>query len=128
MGLGGEPETFGIPGLQEYAMNIRSLNTVNLIKEHIEYQFAKYKKEPHKLDYLSFVVGGANFTGIEFVGELADRLPILAKQFDIDPSLIKIYSIEAAPTILPGFDQELIDYAVAALEKKGRYIQACFTY
>jgi NADH dehydrogenase len=119
MGLGGEPETFGIPGLQEYAMNIRSLNTVNLIKEHIEYQFAKYKKEPHRLEYLSFVVGGANFTGIEFIGELADRLPNLAKQFDIAPSLIKIYSIEAAPSILPGFDQELIEYAVNALEKKG---------
>jgi NADH dehydrogenase len=119
MGLGGEPETFGIPGLQENAMNIRSLNTVNLIKEHIEYQFAKFKKEPHRLDYLSFVVGGANFTGIEFVGELADRLPNLAKQFDIDPALIKIYSIEAAPSILPGFDQELIEYAVNALEKKG---------
>lgn len=119
MGLGGEPETFGIPGLQEFAMNIRSLNTVNLIKEHIEYQFAKFKKEPHRLDYLSFVVGGANFTGIEFVGELADRLPILAKQFDIDPLLIKIYSIEAAPSILPGFDQELVEYAVNALEKKG---------
>jgi NADH dehydrogenase len=119
IGLGGEPETFGITGLQEYAMNIRSLNTVNLIKEHIEYQLVKYKKDPHRLDYLTFVVGGANFTGIEFVGELADRLPVLAKQFDIDPSLIKIYSIEAAPTILPGFDQELIDYAVASLERKG---------
>ncbi|MEX2415730.1 MAG: NAD(P)/FAD-dependent oxidoreductase [Paenibacillaceae bacterium] len=119
MGLGGEPETFGIPGLQENAMNIRSLNTVNLIKEHIEYQFAKFKKEPHRLDYLSFVVGGANFTGIEFVGELADRLPGLARQFDIDPTLIRIYSIEAAPSILPGFDQELIDYAVNALENKG---------
>src|SRR5690554_3687491 len=119
MGLGGEPETFGIPGLQEYAMNIRSINTVNLIKEHIEYQFAKFKKEPHRLDYLSFVVGGANFTGIEFVGELADRLPNLAKQFDIEPSLIKIYSVEAAPTILPGFDQELVDYAMNALESKG---------
>lgn len=119
MGLGGEPETFGIPGLQEYAMNIRSLNTVNLIKEHIEYQLAKFKQEPHRLDYLSFVVGGANFTGIEFVGELADRLPNLAKQFDIDPSLIKIYSIEAAPTILPGFDRELVEYAVSQLESKG---------
>ncbi|MEX1031681.1 MAG: NAD(P)/FAD-dependent oxidoreductase [Paenibacillaceae bacterium] len=119
VGLGGEPETFGIPGLQEYAMNIRSLNTVNLIKEHIEYQFAKYKKDPQRLENLSFVVGGANFTGIEFVGELADRLPSLAKQFDIDPTLIKIYSIEAAPSILPGFDQELVEYAVNALEKKG---------
>lgn len=119
IGLGGEPETFGIPGLQEHALKIRSLNTVNLIREHIEYQFAKFKKEPHRLDYLTIVVGGAGFTGIEFVGELADRMPSLCKQFDIDPSLVKIYSVEAAPTIMPGFDADLVEYARESLEKRG---------
>ena len=43
IGLGGEPETFGIPGLAEHAMTIRSINSVRLIREHIEYQFALYK-------------------------------------------------------------------------------------
>jgi len=73
VGLGGEPETFGIPGLREYAMNIRSINSVRLIREHIEYQFAKFKREPSRTDYLTFIVGGAGFTGIEFVGELAEH-------------------------------------------------------
>ena len=80
IGLGGEPETFGIPGMLEHAMNIRSINSVRLIREHIEYQFARYKREPHRTDYLTFVVGGAGFTGIEFVGELSDRIPELCKQ------------------------------------------------
>jgi len=119
VGLGGEPETFGIPGLQEYALNIRSINTVNLIREHIEYQFAKFKNEPNRTDYLTFVVGGAGFTGIEFVGELADRMPKLCKQFNVDPSLVKIYNVEAAPTALPGFDPELVSYAMDLLENKG---------
>ena len=48
IGLGGEPETFGIPGLGEHAMSIRSINSVRLIREHIEYQFARYKREPHR--------------------------------------------------------------------------------
>lgn len=119
IGLGGEPETFGIPGLKEYAMNIRSVNTVNLIREHIEYMFARYKSEPHRTDYLTFVVGGAGFTGIEFVGELADRVPKLCKQFNVDPSLVKIYNVEAAPTALPGFDPSLVEYAMQSLEKRG---------
>jgi len=119
IGLGGEPETFGIPGLDEHALKIRSLNTVNLIREHIEYQFAKFKKDPHRLDYLTIVVGGAGFTGIEFVGELADRMPTLCKQFDIDPALVKIYSIEAAPTVMPGFDEHLVEYAVESLKRRG---------
>ena len=100
-------------------MNIRSINSVRLIREHIEYQFARYKREPHRTDYLTFVVGGAGFTGIEFVGELADRIPELCKQYDVDPSLVKIYNIEAAPTALPGFDPELVEYAMDVLTKKG---------
>jgi NADH dehydrogenase len=119
VGLGGEPETFGIPGLKEYALNIRSINSVRFIREHIEYQFAKYKREPERKDYLTFVVGGAGFTGIEFVGELADRIPELCKEFDVDPSLVKIYNIEAAPTALPGFDPELVEYGMKVLADKG---------
>ncbi|WP_027092351.1 NAD(P)/FAD-dependent oxidoreductase [Cohnella thermotolerans] len=117
--LGGESETFGIPGLAEHAFTIRSINSVRLIREHIEYQFARYKREPHRTDYLTFIVGGAGFTGIEFVGELADRVPELCKQFDVEPSLVKIINIEAAPTALPGFDPELVEYAMQVLQKKG---------
>jgi len=119
IGVGGEPETFGIPGLKEYALNIRSINSVRLIREHIEYQFAKYKREPHRTDYLTFIVGGAGFTGIEFVGELADRIPQLCREFDVDPQLVKLINIEAAPTALPGFDPELVEYAMEVLRKKG---------
>lgn len=117
--LGGEPETFGIPGLKEHALSIRSLNSVRYIREHIEFQFAKFKQEPQRKDYLTFVVGGAGFTGIEFLGELADRLPKLCREFDVDPALVQIINVEAAPTALPGFDTELVEYATEALKAKG---------
>ncbi|WP_126428425.1 NAD(P)/FAD-dependent oxidoreductase [Brevibacillus marinus] len=117
--LGSEPETFGIEGLKEHAFSIRSINAVREIREHIEYMFAKYKNEPERTDYLTIVIGGAGFTGIEFSGEVADRIPELCKEFDVDPSLVKVYNIEAAPTALPGFDKELVDYAVDVLTRKG---------
>ncbi|TKI59113.1 NAD(P)/FAD-dependent oxidoreductase [Brevibacillus antibioticus] len=119
VGLGSEPETFGIEGLKEHAFSIRSINAVRNIREHIEYMFSKFKNEPDRTDYLTFVVGGAGFTGIEFCGELGDRLPELCREFDVDPELVKIYCIEAAPTALPGFDPELIQYAMDVLERKG---------
>ncbi|MFD2670667.1 NAD(P)/FAD-dependent oxidoreductase [Marinicrinis sediminis] len=119
IGLGGQPETFGIPGMLEHAFFIRSLNAVNMIRAHIEYQFAKFKSEPHRPEYLTFVVGGAGFTGIEFVGELSDRIPELCKRYDVDPKMVKIYNVEAAPTALPGFDPELVQYGVKVLEDKG---------
>ena len=119
IGLGSEPETFGIEGLKEHAFSIRSINAVRNIREHIEYMFSKYKNEPQRTDYLTFVVGGAGFTGIEFCGELGDRIPELCQEFDVDRELVKVYCIEAAPTALPGFDPELVSYAMDILEKKG---------
>lgn len=119
IGLGSEPETFGIEGLRENAFSIRSINAVRQIREHIEYMFAKYKNEPERTDYLTIVVGGAGFTGIEFCGELADRIPELCREFDVDPSLVKVYNVEAAPTALPGFDPELVEYAMNVLMRKG---------
>ncbi|MFD2370346.1 NAD(P)/FAD-dependent oxidoreductase [Brevibacillus sp. GCM10020057] len=119
IGLGSEPETFGIEGLKEHAFSIRSINAVRNIREHISYMFSKFKNEPHRTDYVTFVVGGAGFTGIEFCGELGDRLPELCAEFDVDPSVVKVYCIEAAPTALPGFDPELVSYAMDVLGKKG---------
>jgi NADH dehydrogenase len=119
IGLGSEPETFGIEGLHEHAFSIRSINSVRQIREHIEYQFAKFKNEPERTDYLTFIVGGAGFTGIEFVGELADRIPELCEEFDVDPEIVKLISIEAAPTALPGFDPALVEYAMEILSNKG---------
>jgi NADH dehydrogenase len=119
VGLGGEPETFGITGLKEHAFNIRSINSVRLIKTHIDNQFASYKQYPNQTEYLTVVVGGAGFTGIEFVGELADRLPVLCETYDVDPKKVRIVNVEAAPTVLPGFDPALVEYAMKVLKDKG---------
>lgn len=117
--IGGEPESYGIPGLEEYAMTIRSINSVRLIRQHIEYQFALYKVDETRTERLSFVVGGAGYSGVEIVAELADLIPQLCRKYDVDPSLVHVYNVEAAPTALPGFDPELVDYAMDVLQKKG---------
>lgn len=117
--LGSDPETFGIQGLKEHAFSIRSINSVREIREHIEYNFARYNNEGQKQELINIVVGGAGFTGIEFVGELADRVPELCKEYDIPREKVRIVNIEAAPNVLPGFDEELVEYAINNLERRG---------
>ncbi len=121
VGLGFESETFGIKGLKEHAFSIANINAARQIREHIEYSFSKYYNTPveKREELLTIIVGGAGFTGIEFVGELANRVPELCKEYDIDRDLVRIICVEAAPMVLPGFDPELVDYAVSQLEKKG---------
>jgi NADH:ubiquinone reductase (H+-translocating) len=118
--LGAISETFGIKGLHEHAFMIANINSARQLREHIEYQFATYRNEEDKKDErLTIVVGGAGFTGIEFLGELGNRIPELCKEYDVDFQKVRIVCVEAAPMILPGFDPELVKYARAKLEKKG---------
>ncbi|MEQ6377143.1 NAD(P)/FAD-dependent oxidoreductase [Bacillaceae bacterium S4-13-56] len=118
--LGFEAETFGIKGLKEHAFTISTINSARLIRQHIEYCFAKYNNVPEeRQDLLNIVVGGAGFTGIEFIGELANRVPELCKEYDIPREKVRIINVEAAPTALPGFDPALVEYAMNLLESKG---------
>ncbi len=120
IGLGFEGETFGIPGLDKYALSIANVKAARQIREHIEYQFATWSMEEIKDDSrLTIVVGGAGFTGIEFLGELGNRVPELCKEFDVPTEKVRVLCVEAAPMVLPGFDPELVEYAVGHLQSKG---------
>lgn len=118
--LGFESATFGIKGLKENAFTIRSINTAREIREHIEYQFSRYHLEKENRDeLLTIIIGGGGFSGIEFAGELAERMPELCREYDIDRDKVRMINIEGAPTILPGFDKELVAYAKNYLESRG---------
>ncbi|QDP40968.1 NAD(P)/FAD-dependent oxidoreductase [Radiobacillus deserti] len=120
VGLGFEAATFGIPGIMENAFTINSINSARLIKQHIEYNFAMYNNEKEKRpERLNIIIGGGGFTGIEFAGEIANRVPELCKEYDIDPKDVRMIVLEGAPTILPGFDPQLIEYAMNSLEARG---------
>ncbi len=116
--LGSEAEYFGIPGMKDHAFILKSVNQARLIRAHIESCFARYPYE-QRPELLRFVVGGAGFSGIELVGELADALPHYAEEAGIDPSLVELYNVEAAPGILPGFDPELVKAAQESLQARG---------
>lgn len=115
--LGFEVDTFGIPGVKENAFEIRSFRSSKAIYHHIIKQFNLYK-EDHDPSRLTFIVAGGGFTGIEMLGELADGLPKLCKQYDIPFEKIQIYAIEAAPSVIPFFPKQSIQYATMVLEKR----------
>ncbi|RYG71522.1 NAD(P)/FAD-dependent oxidoreductase [Lentibacillus lipolyticus] len=118
--LGFETNTFGIKGMEKNAFSITDIESSRMIREHIEYQFAKYSTaENPKDEDLNILVGGGGFTGIEFVGELAEKVPELCKKYDIDRNKVRIINVEAAPRVLPGFDDELVAYAKRSLEDRG---------
>jgi len=116
--LGSETAFFGIPGLQENSFTLKSADDANRIRSHVFARLDAYKKSGNQAD-ATFVVGGGGLTGIELVGEFADKLPEVCRAKGIDFADIKLYVVEAAPTVLPIFPKELIDRAVDSLEKRG---------
>lgn len=120
IGLGFEAATFGIPGLEENALMIGDINSARLVREHLDYNFANYHNEAEKNDArLNIVIGGGGFTGIEFAGELINRIPELCAEYDIEKTQVRVIVVEGAPTILPGFDEELVEYAINSLSSRG---------
>ncbi|WP_149453768.1 NAD(P)/FAD-dependent oxidoreductase [Pasteuria penetrans] len=118
IGMGSVSETFGIPGLQENAFFIRDLEGSCLLRDHMEERFSGYKDDPRPAR-VTMVVGGAGFTGMEYLGELVDRIPELCCIYGVPQAAVRIINVEAAPGALPGFDEALVDHAVRYLSKKG---------
>lgn len=104
----------GIKTLQE-ALNLRdeilmSFEIAERISKHSEIE-----------KYLNFVIIGAGPTGVELAGAIAEiAYKTMLRDFKrIDITQTKVFLIEAAPQILPGFPPKLSQKAKADLEKLG---------
>lgn len=122
LALGSAPEYFGIEGLAQNSLLLRSVDTAQAIREHIEKQFAAYPGDPRD-ERLCIVIGGAGLTGIELIGELTDWLPKLCARYKIDRDKPRIINLEAAPSILPVLPSTLQQKAREVLEKKGAQLR-----
>lgn len=121
LGMGGEPNDFGTPGVKENGFTLWSFEDAVRIREHIEKTVAKAAIEPDaavRRAMLTFVVCGSGFTGIEMVGELIDWKDRLATDYKLDPSEFTLKVVEAMPTILNMLDRNDAAKAERYLHKK----------
>lgn len=118
VGLGSITAYFGIPGLEQHSMVLKSAEDANKIYKHIEDRIAKYAKTKDEAD-ATILIGGGGLTGVELVGEIVDQLPALTKKYAVDAKEIKLLLVEAGPKILPVLPDHLIERATASLEARG---------
>ncbi len=122
LGTGGEPEFFGIPGVQEHSHTLWSLEDAIRIKERVENRFREAAREadPAKRSrMLTFAIAGAGFTGVELAGELAERRETLCRDYHIDPREVRILIIEAMDRILPSYPDKPTQKARRYMDKIG---------
>jgi NADH dehydrogenase len=118
VGLGSTTAYFGIPGLEENSMTLKSVAEANKIYNHIEDRIRAYAETKNEAD-ATILIGGGGLTGVELVGEIVDHMPKVAKGYGVDPKELKIMLVEAGPKILPVLPDHLIERATTSLEKRG---------
>lgn len=122
LGMGGEPNDFGTPGVQENGYTLWSWEDALQLRHHIEATVrsaALEHDDAKRKAMLTFIVCGSGFTGVEMIGELLEWKYRLAKDNKLDESDITLYLVEAAPTILNMLDRTDADKAEKYMVKKG---------
>lgn len=122
VGCGSEPAFFGIEGMEENAFTLWSLEDAKKINKHIRTMFQLASKEQNaerRKEYLTLVVGGGGFTGIEMVGELIQWRDVLCKEYNIAKNEVRLVVVEAMDKILAVYPQNLIDKAMNYLKSNG---------
>lgn len=116
--LGSQTGFFGIPGLEENSMVLKSVNDANKINKHIEDRIKAYAQSKDEAD-ATIVIGGGGLTGVELVGEIVDNFPKIAAKHGVNFADLKIKLVEAGPKILPVLPDTLIQRATESLTKRG---------
>lgn len=116
--LGSQPATFNIPGLSEHALMLKSLSNARQIRGHLEVTLSALAGATRSTPY-PIVIGGAGITGVELATELSEGLKDFTREYGLERGAIKIVLVDAAPTVLPGFDQPTIDEAARVLAEMG---------
>ena len=115
--LGSANTDFGIPGVIEHALGMKSVHEATTIRAKVMRSFEELCSNQHDSVFSISVIGGGP-TGVEMAGAFAElvRGPLKNDQARA-AERIKINLIEAGPRVLPMFSNKLSEHAKADLEK-----------
>ncbi len=121
LALGSETNFFNIKGLPELSHSFKSVKAALKLKAHFCELFAKAKDltKDQLVAMLHILIVGGGPSGVELAGDLRSYLTRVAKDFDIDPSLVTIDLIESNNRVLPTLPENVSQKAEARLRKMG---------
>jgi len=123
LALGSVTNFYGIPGLEERALTMKSLADAvylrNRLIEHLEeadFECSRTVRQP----LLTFVVAGGGFAGVETAAAINDFLREALKFYpNLTAEMLRVVLVEATWAILPELGPELGDYAQKKLAGRG---------
>ena len=121
LALGSETNYFGIPGVAEQALGIKTLRDAVVLRNGViaMLEAASVEPDPERRKHLlTFVVAGGGFAGVETIGAINDLARESLRYYGrIDPREVRVVLIHGGQVILPELGQELGLYAQEKLRR-----------
>ncbi len=123
LSLGSEPNFFGLPGLEQHAYTLKTLEDATRVRNQVlrSLELADAEVSPEeRRRLLTFVVAGGGFAGTETIAELLDLVHGVRRYYpDLDPGEMRFVLVHSGDRILPELSEELGAYAKDKLEARG---------
>ncbi len=114
---------FGIPGVAEHAIFLKTLQEALALRNHVIAQFEAANVDPTLLERgaLNFVLVGGGATGVEMAGALIELIgQVLRRDYPHLPvDLAKVILVERSPELLSPFHPKSQRHALAVLRERG---------
>jgi NADH dehydrogenase len=121
--LGSISNYLGMPNIEKFAFNFKSLLDAIRIRNHVIEMFerADLESDPSvRSSFLTFVVAGGGFAGVELAGALNDFAHgILADYPRLRPGELKVVLVHSRDRVLPELSESLARYAQEKMQFRG---------
>jgi NADH dehydrogenase len=114
---------YGIPGIAEHGLGLKSLADAVNLRAHVLEQFEAASRDRSLVERgaLTFVIAGGGPTGVEMAGALVELFGMVLRRDypDLDFARVRVVLLERADRLLAAFDASSGAYALAQLRRRG---------
>jgi NADH dehydrogenase len=117
--VGSEGTTFGIPGVAEHTLQMKSIADAREIRKSLLRTYELVEDGELPVEGLNVVIVGGGPTGVELAGAIRELQGEIRREFEHIAPSATVTLLEAGPRVLPSFHPKSSEHARRVLAKMG---------